>query len=38
MHGDIVARAHDPQGQTGTVVNVDMLVDVQFEDPFAKGM
>ncbi|KAJ7538473.1 hypothetical protein O6H91_11G049400 [Diphasiastrum complanatum] len=30
LHGDVVASASDPLGQTGTVVNVDLLVDLEF--------
>lgn len=29
MHGDVVALASDPLGQTGTVVDVDMSVDLE---------
>jgi len=29
MHGDVVALASDPLGQTGTVINVDMSVDLE---------
>lgn len=29
MHGDIVALASDPLGQTGTVMDVDMAVDLE---------
>ncbi|KAG0614322.1 hypothetical protein M758_6G168100 [Ceratodon purpureus] len=29
MHGDVVALASDPLGQTGTVVDVDMAVDLE---------
>lgn len=30
LHGDIVALASDPQGQTGTVVDVVLFADVEF--------
>ncbi|KAL2612071.1 hypothetical protein R1flu_023763 [Riccia fluitans] len=30
LHGDIVARADDPLGQTGTVVDVEMKVDLEY--------
>jgi len=29
LHGDIVAAVSDPKGQTGTVVNVEILVDLK---------
>lgn len=29
MHGDVVALASDPLGQTGTVIDVDMSVDLE---------
>lgn len=29
LHGDIVATVSDPKGQTGTVVNVEILVDLK---------
>lgn len=29
MHGDVVALASDPLGQTGTVIDVDMAVDLE---------
>ncbi|KAL2611996.1 hypothetical protein R1flu_023688 [Riccia fluitans] len=32
LHGDIVAKVDDPLGQTGTVVNVEMKVDLEQPD------
>jgi len=32
LHGDIVAMASDPLGQTGTVIDVDMSVDLEISN------